>query len=79
MSRIDTKARIAAIRTEIAEQGHHPGPDSLVNQDLLALCDEVERLMAAMRAFVTAYDMPAEVAAYNELMRLVDVDPESAP
>lgn len=46
MSRIDTKARIAAIRTEIAEHGHHPGPDSLVSQDLLALCDDVDRLMA---------------------------------
>ena len=50
MTRIDMAARIAAIRTEIAEEGHHPGPDSLVNQDLLALCDRVEQLTTALAA-----------------------------
>ncbi len=45
---IDMAARIAAIRTEIAEHGHHPGPDSLTNQDLLALCDEVEDMRALL-------------------------------
>jgi hypothetical protein len=58
--------RIAAIRVEIAEDGHHPGPYTLVNEDLLALCDEVDRLRAEMdhlRRVVRAAD---QMAAENE-------------
>lgn len=46
-------ARIAAIRVEIAEDGHHPGPYTLVNEDLLALCAEVDRLSAEADVMAT--------------------------
>lgn len=68
---IDMVARIAAIRTEIAEHGHHPGPDSLTNQDLLALCDEVEDMRALLHG-VVRFLAPPHAECVAELETFLD-------
>lgn len=70
---VDTFARIAAIRAEIAEHGHHPGPDNLADQDFLVLCDEVERLLDIEQAAVRLIEHgPNTGHTYAEFMVYVE-------